>query len=72
MEMWESFHLEWIYQWVDDPISRVSVIFVKHTGRDGYGGPPGPRPRPESEDWFCAPGGAPECRAARYGNGECM
>ena len=27
---------------IADPIFRNSVIFVKHMGRYGYGGPPGP------------------------------
>ena len=29
---------------IADPIFRNSVIFVKHMGRYGYGGPPGPSP----------------------------
>ena len=32
---------------IADPISRNSEIPVKHMGRYGYGGPPGPSPDPE-------------------------
>ena len=32
---------------IADPIFRNSVIFVKHMGRYGYGGPPGSSPDPE-------------------------
>ena len=32
---------------IADPIFRNSVISVKHMGRYGYGGPPGPSPDPE-------------------------
>ena len=34
---------------IADPIFRNSVISVKHMGRYGYGGPPGPSP--DSEVW---------------------
>ena len=32
---------------IADPIFRNSLISVKHMGRYGYGGPPGPSPDPE-------------------------
>ena len=32
---------------IADPIFSNSVIFVKHMGRYGYGGPPGPSPDSE-------------------------
>ena len=34
---------------IADPIFTNSMIFVKHMGRYGYGGPPGPSP--DSEVW---------------------
>ena len=34
---------------IADSIFRNSMIFVKHMGRYGYGGPPGPSP--ESDVW---------------------
>ena len=38
---------------IADSIFRNSMIFVKHMGRYGYGGPPGPSP--DSEVWAQIP-----------------